>query len=488
MATDDRDEIRDFHVDSPGNLMDSKTSHLDDLLSEKLDDAFHSHTAEIVLHQVAKIASEHSPIDLAYAAARLPLDERGILYDSLGNLEAKAEFLITSDSSTKSAILWRMSDDELKKILELMPLDEAIDLLEVLSDRRARRLLEVLDQSKAEKIREILTHNTHTASRMMSDDFFAFDRDSTIGEVAEKMRERPGVKITSHIFVLDEEGKISGYVLSRNLIVNPSDCPLRRIMKPILHKVHLDTTRDEVVDLVERYKIPALPVEDDSEHLCGVITYDDVVEAIEDIADETIAHMAGTGEKVSEPEPMMRRLLSRSPWLFVTLVAGLVNMGVMSSFQNIVGTTFTFVLFFVPLITGLSGGISMQCSTVLVRGMAIGMVSSRNRFVTAFKEVMLGFSIGALYGAIAGLLVYFFDFLGISGQQISPLLVGLIVGIGLFGACLSGTFLGVISPLFFARIGVDPAIASGPIITSLNDFLSMSIYFLIAMGLTSLLL
>jgi len=127
-------------------------------------------------------------------------------------------------------------------------------------------------------------------------------------------------------------------------------------------------TREEVVDVVERYKISALPVVDIDNFLIGVVTYEDVVETIEDIADETIAQMAGTGEKVSEFEPMLKRFFARAPWLIATLCAGMVNGGVMSHFQKIEGGLLTFVLFFVPLIMGTSGNVGLQCSTVLVRG------------------------------------------------------------------------------------------------------------------------
>ncbi len=109
---------------------------------------------------------------------------------------------------------------------------------------------------------------------------------------------------------------------------------------------------------------------DPNNRLLGVITYEDVLDAIEDIADETIANMAGTAEKVSEHEPLIKRFFSRAPWLVVTLCAGLINVGVMSSFQNHAGGVLTFVMFFVPLITGMSGNIGIQCSTVLVRSMA----------------------------------------------------------------------------------------------------------------------
>lgn len=469
------------------NLMDSKTSQLDDLLSAKLEQAFHKQTSTVLLHDVAKIASEHSAIDLAYAACRLPPTDRPILYEHLSDQDAKMEFLINTDSVTRSSVFRHVADDELKSLIEKMSPDEAVEVLEDISERRFRRLIEIVEPQKALRIREIKKHQRNTAGRLMTNEFFAFEMDVTLGEAASYIRDNPGIDLTRRIFILNHEGELQGYVPGRNLIINPHHLPLRQVMRPVLHKVSVETSREEVVDLVERYKIAALPVVDEQERLVGVVPYENVIEAVEDIADETIANMAGTAENVSEQEPLRKRFLSRAPWLVVTMCAGLINVGVMSSFQNYVGGFLTFVLFFVPLITGLSGNIGVQCSTILVRSMAIGLLSPGTKGEAIVKELTLGLITGCFFGVLCGFLVYALDFVGVTATNISPAMVGLIVGTGLTGACIAGALLGVFSPLFFARIGVDPAVASGPIITAFNDFLSMSIYFLIAIGLKVLL-
>ena len=270
-------------------------------------------------------------------------------------------------------------------------------------------------------------------------------------------------------------------------MVNPSHVPLRQVMRPILHKVGANASREEVVEIVERYKIPALPVIEKGDFLVGVITYEDVLEAVEDIADETIARIAGTAEKLSQHEPISRRFFSRAPWLLVTLCAGLINVGVMASFQRYEEGLLTFAMFFVPLIAGMSGNIGIQCSTVLVRSMAIGHLSTGMRRGAIIKELMIGMSTGWVFGVLCGLAVTFLHIAGVINATVSPVIIGLIVGSGLMGACMAGTFLGVFSPFIFVRLGVDPAIASGPMITAFNDILSMSIYFLIAIGLSALL-
>ncbi|MBS0648318.1 MAG: magnesium transporter [Verrucomicrobia bacterium] len=468
--------------------MDSKTSQLDDILKEKLDRAFHKQTSKVILHDIIKIACEHTPIDLAYAASRLPPDIRPVLYENLADLESKVGFIINTDSSTRVAIFRHISDSEAKSLIEHMPPDDAVAVLEDMSERRFRRVVDLLEPAKASRIKEIKKHQRNTAGRLMTNEFFAFPADMTIGEAAAYIRDNPGIDLTRQIYVLNPTGALIGHVPARNLIINASSVPLKQVMQPILHKVLTETSREEVVDIVERYKLPALPVVDEDDFLVGVVTYEDVMEAIEDIADETIAQMAGTGENVREYEPTWKRFLARAPWLVVTLLAGLLNVGIMSSLQSYEAGALTFVLFFVPLITGLSGNIGIQCSTILVRSMATGGLSSGTKGEAIRKEMKVGVTTGAIFGVLSGLLVWCLDLIGFSGIQVSPGIVGVIVGAGLWGACLASTSLGVFSPLFFARIGVDPAIAAGPIVTAINDFLSMSIYFLIAMGLNALLL
>ncbi len=461
-------------------------AQIDDILNEKLERAFHQQTSTVVLHDIAKIASEHSPIDLAYAAPRLPPAARPLLYENLSGLKEKIEFMINTDSSTRLAVFRHISDLEAKKLIEKMPPDEAVAVLEDISERRFRRVIDLLDTKKAARIKEIKKHPRNTAGRLMTNEFFAFSMDMTIGDAATYIRNNPGIDLTRRVFVLNGEGALQGYVPARNLIVNGDILPLRQVMRPILHKVSVETSREEVVDMAQRYTISALPVVDDSDHLVGVITYEDVLEAMEDITDETLANMGGVAEKIHEHKPLWRRFFSRAPWLAVTLCAGLINVGLMSSFQSYEGGMLTFILFFVPLITGMSGNVGLQCSTILVRGMAMGTLSHLSKKDAVRKELSTGIFTGCAFGIFCGFLVYLLDFLpDANHMSLGPLAVGVVVGSGLTGACLAGTFLGVFSPLLFARIGVDPAIASGPIVTAFNDFLSMSIYFLISIGLIS---
>lgn len=465
---------------------ESKTAILDEILQQKLEKALHKPTQAVTVHDIAKIASEHSAVDLAIAASHLPIYARTVLFENLLSTHEKMQFLIDTDSYTRVAILREIALEEVVKVIELTPPDEAVEVLEDLSERRYRKVMEMLDADKAVRIREIAKNARNTAGRLMTNEFFAFSMEVTIGAAASTIRNNPGIDVTRRIFVVNQEGELQGHVPARTLIVNPPDLPLKQVMLPILQKVTADFSREEVVELVERYQINALPVVNERGRLIGVITSEDVLDAMGDILDETIASVAGTTEKVGENESALKKFLARSPWLIVTLCAGLINVGVMSSFNHHAKGMLTFVLFFVPLITGMSGNIGIQSSTVLVRSMALGFMRPGTRREVIFKELLGGVYAAFFFGILCGVLIHLMDFIGMAGIEASPWAIGLIVSIGLFGACLAGTLLGALSPLFFARVGIDPAVASGPIVTAFNDFFSMTIYFLIAIGVSSL--
>lgn len=460
-------------------FLESTTSKLDAILLEKLEAAFHQQTSTVIYHDLAKIASEHTPIDLAYAAPKLPAHARSILYENLNDIDDKTSFMVNTDSSTRLAVFRELIDDEVVKLIGHMSSDEAVTVMEVLSEKRYRRIIEKIDPKKAQRIKEIKKYARNTAGRLMINEFFAFTMDVSLGQVATHIRNNPGIDLTRRIFVIDKQGVLLGYVPARNLIINPPSLTLKQVMKPILYKVTADSSREDVVDLVERYKISALTVVDDEDRLLGVVTYEDILEAIEDIADETIASIAGTAEKMRDNKPFWLRFLSRAPWLFVTLIAGIISSSVMVSFQRYEGGLLTFVLCFVPLITGMSGNIGIQSSTILVRGMATGIVTSGTRRDAILKELVVGLCAAFVFGLMCTFVVSYLNVFALMENAMKPADVGLMVGVGLFGACLAGSVLGVCSPLLFSRIGVDPAVASGPIVTACNDVLSMVIFFII---------
>jgi len=467
-----------------GNLMESRTSRLDDLLNDKLEEALEKPTLEEQLHHLAQIASAHSAVDLAHAVARLPPASRSIVFQHLPTLADRLIFLINTDKATRVAIFRHLSDAELLAILDTIAPDEGVWFLEDMSDRQYRRVMALLDPEKAQELQALERLDRHSAGRLMTQEFFAFRMNTTIGEAVSYIRDHPGVELTRRIFVVSDDDALLGYVPARHLLVNPHTVLLRQVIRPVLHTVTPDAARDEVVDLVERYKIPALPVVDSDNRLLGVITYEDIVEVMEDIADEALAMMAGTVEDVSEPSPIWTRFIARAPWLIMTAFGGMVSASIMSFFQAVEGQVLALAIFFIPLVLGMSGNVGIQCSTVLVRSMATGGLSAGTKMQAVWRELVLGLLTGIVFGALCGTIIYSLDAFDIQHFGGDSLQVGTIVALGILGASLLSSLLGVTSPLLFARLGVDPAVASGPLVTACNDILSMTMFFLIAQTLS----
>lgn len=459
-----------------GNLMDTRVSHLDDLLLSRLEEAFDLPSESEIFHELAKIISETSAIDIAYAVTGLPLEDRFVVFKNLEDPQERATFIIETDNSTRAFILRQLSSKDMRHLIEHMPADEAAWIMEYLSRRQFKEILEVLPQPTSERICEILQHKRNTAGRLMTKEYFAFTMETTIGQVASVIRDNPQVDFTRRVFVINKEGHLMGFVPDRTLLINRPTLPLKQVMQSVSHQVDPDATREEVIDLVERYKIAALPVVED-DVLIGVITYDDIVEAMEDVAGEMLASMAGTGEDIDEKEPLLKRFMLRTPWLLVTLFAGLVTSTGLQFLAH--KPWFAFVPFFMQLILGMSGNVGIQCSTILVRSMATGELSKGSKGDAVAKELALGMSTGAAFGIFCGGMVYILNHIGLQHIDADPVMLGLMVCGGLFGACLTSTILGVFSPFLFARLGVDPAIAAGPIVTAFNDVLSTFIFCLV---------
>ncbi len=387
----------------------SKVALLDDILICELEKALALQSEKDRLHEISKIASEYSPVDLAHAVSQLPLAFRCLVFENLPTLTAKIKFIINIEKTTRRNIFRKTSDTELARLVDKMPSDEAVWVLEDLPEWRFVNVLRNIDKEKSEHIKELQQYEVDTAGRLMSNEFFAFPKTVTVAQVAVYIRNHPNIDFSRRIFVLSDEGKLLGYVAARTLLVSNSAMQLKQLLRPINYSVSPEADRHEVIDLVERYKISALPVCDVRKKLLGVITYEDVVEIMEDVADETMAQMAGTGEEMGQFDSITGRFVGRSPWLFVTLLAGLSMSHWLSFFQSQAG--FELVLPFVPLITAMSGNVGLQCSTVLVRGMATGDLSNIKKRTVIKKELYTALIMGAFFGSLCFIGIYLLYFL-----------------------------------------------------------------------------
>lgn len=448
----------------------------EEALMARLDEIFRSGTsADHQSHDLAKISSEYSSIDLAYAALRLPLQYRIQVFNEIDDDQERAEFFIHIDSTTRELLFAEMEDEEIARMIEELPNDEAVFVIEDIVLPRLGAVLSKLSEGKAQSIEELARHRPNTAGRLMTNEYFAFQMNTNIGEAARFIRDHPRIDLMRRVFVFDENKELQGFVPLRNLVINPPSLPLKQVMRQITHLVAVDAPRDEVIELFERYKVTEIPVIDHERRLCGIITYEDIAEAIEDQTDETLAQISGTAHEVRIDDPLLKNFLARAPWLLVTLIAGILNANNMEKFE----INHIFVLF-VPLVIGMSGNIGIQCSTLMIRAMATGYVTRKTVRKSVMMELKTALFTGVLFGVFCGFVLYVIGSIGLFDSPIPIDKLALIIATGQIGACFFGATIGAWSPIFFNRLGFDAAISSGPITTAFNDVLANLIYFLIA--------
>jgi magnesium transporter len=274
--------------------------------------------------------------------------------------------------------------------------------------------------------------------------------------------------------VVDNADVLQGLVPIRRIISARRDTPLKDIMETEVVSVLTNVDQEEVARLVDVYNLAAIPVVNGQGRLQGVVTLDDVIDVIREEASEDVYRMAGTSAQHPISESPGRRFVFRLPWLLILVVAGLINSIILRYFGHTL-ETITAVTFFIPVIIAMAGNVSLQSSSIMVRGLATGEV-----IYGRFFKILLGeLSTGLLIGLACGTFVAF----GSSLLHFDSAKLSLAVGIALFFSISVAAVMGTVMPLMFHRLGVDPAVASGPFVTTLNDICGLVIYLSVATAL-----
>jgi magnesium transporter len=279
-----------------------------------------------------------------------------------------------------------------------------------------------------------------------------------------------------YLYVTDDDDRLVGVVSLRDLVTSPPDKTLDNIMTKNVISVQPETDQEEVAKIVSRYNYLAVPVIDLEEHMLGIVTVDDVVDVIREEATEDFLQMAGAGK---DREILLKsswgNARARLPWLFASWVGGVAAVAIIGVFKNMLETTVALAAF-IPVIIGMGGNIGTQSSTIIVRGLATGRVDIGNNLKIIIKEIKVGLILGVLYGLLLGV------FATLKFVNTTPYL-GLIVALSILSSMIISTFVGTLVPLLFRKLDIDPAIATGPFVTTSIDIIGVTLYFLIASAL-----
>jgi magnesium transporter len=417
------------------------------------------------------ILNNQHAADLAELMRQLDEGQQSQVLKSLADALA-ADVLAEMDPQAALSIAEEMGHEELSDLVEEMEPDDAADLLGDLPEADSNRVLELMEEEEAAQVRELLTHDEDTGGGIMTSRLIALRPEMTVADAVARLRtwaEQDHEEV-HYLYVVDEAGRLTGSVSLRKLILARGNARIGDLAEQNPITVRTDTDQEEVARLFSEYDLLAVPVVDDEGKLVGRVTIDDVVEVIHQEATEDIYVMAATSSEELEARSVAGVVRRRLPWLLVCVVGTFISGSVINLFQNTIASL-KGLLIFVPAIMAMGGNTGLQATTVTVRGLATGQLHSGELLGAAFRELRIGLVLGVILGVL---------FLGVSQVWTGTPLIGICVGSAMVVAVVFSVVLGVLIPVLFRALGVDPAVASGPLITTLNDGLSLGLYFTIA--------
>ncbi len=422
--------------------------------------------------RLRKIVKKTHAADLSLVFHSLSIPNQQRLFNLVEEIEIKGEIFSNVDEDTFLNLIEGMNLDQMVDILDLMPKDDVADLLGHLPVEKSDAILEMMKKEGSEEVEDLLHYGDDTAGGIMVPDFIALREDTTAREAIESLQEEHlDVEMPFYLYVVDSNEKLIGVSSLRQLVVVPPTTPLKNFMTTDVFAVKTDMDQEEVAKIVARYDILAVPVVDDTNLLVGIVTVDDVIDIIREEATEDILKMAGvSGDEFIETQSVLRSTRIRLPWLSASFVGGIVAFFIVGHFEESL-KQLAYLAAFIPVIMGMGGNVGTQTSTIVVRGLATGRLNIRDTWQVVFKELMVGFILGAVYGILIGV---------VAQLRYSTAMVALSVGIAVVSSMVIAALVGSIVPMGFARINVDPAVATGPFVTTAIDIVSVYFYFQIA--------
>ncbi len=382
--------------------------------------------------------------------------------------ERAADMVSELDPDDQQRILQMIRPDELGPIVGEMETDDVADLVQELDQKTAEQVLMVLPKEEREDVTRLLDYDPESAGGIMQTELVSVPLDSNVGTALEAVRQKAHDVDILSVFVVDHAGRYAGHVALQDLVLSKELTAIETVMEPKVAEVTPDLDQEEVAQIFDRYSLVELGVVNTDGSLIGRITADDVHEVLVEEAEEDMLKMAGTAAEpeVIYSENVFKIVMQRAPWLGSTLIGGLLATYILNA-AEVVFTEAVILLMFVPVITGMSGNVGTQSAMIMIRGMAVGHIDKDNLVKEIRKDLMVCAIIALSCGATVTAVV--------AGWK-NSIALGLCVGLALTCSMLSASVLGSTEPAILKRFGIDPAVAAGPLITSINDISGVLIY------------
>ncbi|MBQ0909201.1 magnesium transporter [Flavobacterium sp. F-328] len=421
--------------------------------------------------QLEVLLNDMHHADIAEILDELDFNEATYIFKVLDS-EKTAEILLELEDDLRENILSRLSPKEIAEELDELETNDAADIIAELSqDLKAEVISELQDVEHAKDIVDLLRYDEDTAGGIMHKELVKVNENWNVLTCVKEMRiQAENISRVHSIYVVDDEDRLKGRLSLKDLLTTSSRTPINDVYIRKLNSVKVDTEDVEVARIMQKYDLEAIPVVDELGRLVGRITIDDIVDVIKDEADEDYQLAAGISQDVEADDSIYEHTKARLPWLVLALLGGFVSVKVLGLFEGAMlqhGNLF----FFTPLIAAMAGNVGVQSSAIIVQGLANNTLSG-SVFNRLIKEVSLSLLNGVILATIL--------FVGSHFLLNVEMIIGIIVTTALIAVIIIASLIGTAIPLLLDKFGIDPALATGPFITTSNDICGILIYFSIA--------
>lgn len=433
---------------------------------------------------LGELLGDQRSSDIAEVVELVDNEQRRAIFDVMDE-SVSAEVLEKVDEATRAELFDLLGDEELNRLLLLLDSDDAADVLFELPDERRIQLLESMPSIESAEIKQLMGYSEDSAGGIMDPVLISVPEDATVAEAVNEIRAAEIDEDFYSVYVVDKTGRFLGDVRIRFLLTRSESTKIRDLIDPDTICVHVDTDQEEVRNIFSKNDLIVVPVLDKNEKLVGRITADRVIEVAEEEAAEDLYTMAGTDPEELDTFSAFHAARVRMTWLLPCLIGTGITVLVMTLFRNYNQVIFLAAAAFVPMIAAISGNAGLQTSAIVVSGLATGHLAALKFSQVCTREVRIALLVALSCGVLGGIACAVLVYSKPADSAIESIRLVFAFGTAMFSAIMVATTLGLLLPFLFRRIGIDPAISSGPLVTTANDSISVAIYMTLALLLAT---
>ena len=422
--------------------------------------------------EIKEVLEDMHPVDVAEMLEEME-DKQMILVFRLLQKDEAAETFTEMNSDTRQVLLNALSDSEIKEVMDEMYLDDAVDVLEEMPANVVDRLLMMTDEETRKQINTLLNYPDDSAGSIMNVDYIAFSKDMTVEDAILKIRQVGLNRETIYTCYVLEKRKLIGAVSLKELLTSGDNRTIEEIMEDNVLYVYTHDDQEEVVNLISKYNLIAMPVVDTDMRMVGIVTVDDAMEVMEEEATEDISKMAGIvvpSEESYFDTTIWEHAKSRFPWLLFLMLSATLSGLVLGHFEATI-LAMPILNTFVTMLTGTGGNCGSQSSTLIIRGLATEEIEFKDIFKVMLKEVVVALVVGTMLAVVNGIRI---------AIMYNDIKLAFILGVTLIFTVVIAKTIGCVLPLVAKKCGLDPALMAAPLITTLVDATTILVYFTIA--------